>query len=348
MEILKRFTALGQRGGQVSPLGQTARLRRRVAQLEAEAKIAERLASYDDGGPAKDRRYRFIASQAADFALRTLCRSCKVSGSAYYAWATRAHSGPSVALLEEARLANLIWDVFWAARGRYGSPRVTAELWRQGVKANHKTVEALMAELGLQGLSGRRKVLTTRRDPKAVPAPDLVQRNFSADGLNELFVGDVTYIPTDEGFCFLASVLDTCSRRLVGWSVQAHMRTSLCTDALLAAAGLRGKTALAGAVFHSDHGCQYTSEQYARVCDTLGITQSMGSVGDSYDNAMAESFFSSLKRELVDDGHFRSMAEARLAVFEWIVWYNRKRLHSSLGYLPPEEFEEQLRDQQAA
>ena len=191
-------------------------------------------------------------------------------------------------------------------------------------------------------------MLTTRRGPKAVPAPDLVQRNFSADGLNELFVGDVTYIPTDEGFCFLASVLDTCSRRLVGWSVQAHMRTSLCTDALLAAAGLRGRSSLTGAIFHSDHGCQYTSEEYREVCERLGITQSMGSVGDSYDNAMAESFFSSLKRELVDASRFRTIAEARLAVFQWAVWYNRERLHSSLGNVPPEEFEEQFKDQQAA
>jgi len=145
----------------------------------------------------------------------------------------------------------------------------------------------------------------------------------------------------------LATVLDVHSRRLVGWSLQAHMRTSLCTDALLAAAGLRGRD-LAGATFGSDRGCQYTSEEYAGACERLGITQSMGSVGDSYDNAMAESLFSSLKRELVDVCHFKTIAEARLEVFEWVIWYNRKRLHSSLGYLTPEEFEEQFWDQQAA
>ena len=178
---------------------------------------------------------------------------CGVSRSAYYAWAARGDE-PTEAVLEEAYLANLVWGTYWAPRGRYGSARVCAELWRQGVQANHKTVEALMAALGLQGLSGRRKLRTTRQGPRAAPAPDLVQRDFSADAPNQLYVGDITYIPTDEGYCFLASVLDVSSRLLAGWSLQAHMRTSLCTDALLAALGRRGS--LAGATFHSDRGCQ--------------------------------------------------------------------------------------------
>lgn len=181
-----------------------------------------------------------------------------------------------------------------------------------------------------------------------MPARDLVQRDFRADGPSKLLVGDITYVPTDEGYCFLASVLDVWSRRLVGWSVQPHMRASLCTDALLSAAGLRGRAALSGAVFHSDHGCQYISEEFNKACEGLRITQSMGSVGDSYDNAMAESFFASLKRELVDVTHFRTIAEARLAIFEWVIWYNRQRLHSSLAHRPPEEFEELFNDQQAA
>ena len=210
-------------------------LRRRVAELEAEAEIAARLASYDDGGPGVERKYRFIRAEAASFTVTALCRVTNVSRSAYYVWATKA-GGLRLAMLEEAHLANLVWDVFWANRRRYGSPRVTEALWRQGIKVNHKTVEVLMAALGLQGLSGRRKLKTTRQDPKAAPAPDLVKRDFSAAEPNKLLVGDITYIPTGEGYCFLATVLDVWSRRLIGWSLQAHMRTTLCTDALLGAA----------------------------------------------------------------------------------------------------------------
>ena len=320
-------------------------LRRRVADLEAEAEIAARLASYDDGGPGVERKYRFIAAEAANFAVTTLCRVTRVSRSAYYAWAAKA-DGPSLAMLEEAHLANLVWDVFWANRRRYGSPRVTEELWRQGIKVNHKTVESLMAGLGLQGLCGRRKLKTTRQDPKAAPARDLVKRDFSAAEPNKLLVGDIrSYPPLRATASWRRS--STCAAG--AWS--AGRSKPICAPPCAATPSWPRPAfgaGLAGATFHSDRGCQYTSGDYAIVCDRLRITQSMGSVGDSYDNAMAESFFSSLKRELVDVSHFSTIAEARLEVFEWVIWYNRKRLHSSLGYLTPEEFEEQFNDQQAA
>ena len=285
------------------------------------------------------------AAEAANFAITTLCRVTKVSRSAYYAWAAKA-DGPSLAMLEEAHLANLVWDVFWANRRRYGSPRVTEELWRQGIKVNHKTVESLMAGLGLQGLSGRRKLKTTRQDPKAAPAPDLVKRDFSADEPNKLLVGDITYIPTAEGYCFLATVLDVCSRRLLGGRSKPICAPPCAPTPSWPRPGCGAGPGRCHLSFRP--GCQYTSGDYAVVCERLGITQSMGSVGDSYDNAMAESFFSSLKRELVDVSHFNTIADARLEVFEWVIWYNRKRLHSSLGYLTPEEFEERFNDQQAA
>ena len=157
-----------------------------------------------------------------------------------------------------------------------------------------------------------------------------------------------TYIPTGEGWLFVASVLDVCTRLIVGWSIADHLRTELCTDAMAAAAATRGRRSFAGTVFHSDHGCQYTSAEFKACCERMGIVQSMGTVGDSYDNAMAESLWSSLKRELVDDAYFATKEEARLAIFEWIAWYNTERLHSSLDYMSPREYEEFWQDQQAA
>jgi putative transposase len=294
------------------------------------------------------RVYRFIDSQRTTFPTKTLCRVCEVSTSSFYEWAAAQAAGPDAATLEEACLANHIHDVWTASRRRYGVPRVTAQLWREGVKVNRKRVARLMCLVGIQGIRGRRKMVTTRRDPNATPAADLVHRHFEQLRLDQLYVGDITYIPTAEGFCYLAGVLDACSRRMVGWSIAGHMRTELVADALRMAALTRGVDTLQGLIFHSDHGSQYTSEEYRDLCTELRITQSMGTVGDSYDNAMAESAWASLKRELVYETHFATIEEARVFVFEWILWYNRTRLHSSLGYVPPVEFEEQLMARQAA
>lgn len=284
--------------------------------------------------------YRFVRAQKADFDVTTLCRVCAVSRSAYYVWEKSTAAGPSDRLVAEAYLANRIYDIWRASRGRYGVPRVTAALWRQGTSVNPKKVARIMAELGICGIHGRRKVKTTRADKHAAKAIDLVERDFSAERPDELWVGDLTYIPTDEGWVFLASVLDVFSRRLLGWSLASHMRTELCTDALKMAAATRGRARFSGTVFHTDHGCQYTSADFQRTCHSMGIVQSMGTVGDSYDNALAESFWASLKRELTDAQHFTTKQEARRAVFEWIMWYNNDRLHSSLGYVPPVEFEQ--------
>ena len=232
------------------------KLRRRVRTLADEAEIARRLAAFDERGRQRERVYRFIAIEAANFPVATLCRVARVSRSAYYAWAAKGE-GPDDALVEEAVLANRIYDIWRSSRRRYGAPRVTAALWRAGQQVNEKKVARLMGELGVAGICGRRKVRTTTRDPSHRPAEDLVERDFSADRPDELWVGDVTYIPTDEGWLYVASVLDVFSRRLVGWSIASHLRTELCLDALGAAAATRGRARFAGTVFHSD---------YAEVC----------------------------------------------------------------------------------
>jgi len=291
--------------------------------------------------------YAFVDAQKTDFTITTLCRVCAVSTSGYYSWTHRTAPGPRSddVVLERIRAAHR------ASRGRYGAPRITAQLARDGVAVNHKRVERLMARNGLVGCCGRKKVRTTVRDPAAVLAGDLVERHFEQTTLDTLWVGDATYIPTDEGWLYLATVIDACSRRLLGWSLTDHLRTELCLDALHAAVGTRGGPAhIGGVIFHSDHGCQYSADAYRDACTELGVTQSMGTVGDSYDNAMAESFFASLKRELVDDEHFATRTEARAAVFEWLIWYNTDRLHSALQYRPPVEYEQHLihHQQQAA
>ena len=293
------------------------------------------------------RIFTFVAAQKAEFPVRTLCRVCKVSTSGFYAFESRRAAGPTATKLAKDDVARHVARVHKSSRRRYGSPRVTAQLAREGIVVNHKAVEREMARQGLAGRSARRKIRTTRRDPTKVPAADLVKRDFTRTSTNELWIGDATYIPTDEGWCYLATVIDACSRRLLGWSITDHLRTELCLDALVAAVATRGgrRHLPRGVIFHTDHGTQYTADAFQKACHSLHITQSMGTVGDSYDNAMAESFFSSFKREVVDGEHFATRSDARREIFTWLNWYNASRLHSSLEYRSPIEYEEQLTTQ---
>jgi putative transposase len=197
----------------------------------------------------------------------------------------------------------------------------------------------------LAGVAGchRRRVRTTRRDPARPSAPDLVQRTFSASTPNQVWVADLTYVPTQQGFVFLAVVLDAYSRRVVGWSMAAHLRTELVVAALDMA--LQHRRPLAGVIHHSDHGSQYTSAAFQERCRQLGVRSSMGSVGDCYDNALAESFFATLECEVLARTAFRTHAEARTALFDYIeIFYHRQRRHSTLGYLSPEGFERRLQE----
>jgi len=263
-----------------------------------------------------------------------MCRVLGVSTSGYYAWQKRPASRRAQ---EDGVLLRQIRTIHETSRQSYGVPRVHRELHEDGVAVGRDRVARLMRRAGLRGISRRRFVTATLRDEAARPAPDLVQRRFKAGGSNQLWVADITYVPTWAGFLYLAVVLDVWSRKVVGWKMATHLRTELVLDALHMAIQQRRPTSV---IHHSDQGCQYTSVTFGKRCEQLGVRPSMGSVGDAFDNAMAESFFATLECELLDRTRFETQAEARLAIFEWIeAWYNPRRRHSSIEYLSPNEFE---------
>ena len=276
-----------------------------------------------------------MKAHQAEFPVHAMCRVLRVSTSGFYAWQDRPESARAAAngeLLERIR-------VLHAASDRtYGMPRIRADLEDEGVVASRKRIARLMRHGKLRGVSRRRGyIVTTERDGKRRPAPDLVKRRFLVDGPNQLWVADMTYIPTWAGFIFLPMVLDVWSRRVVGWAIGERMTTDLVLDALNMALQQRDAK---GVIHHSDQGSQYTSVAFGQRCQSMGVRPSMGTVGDAYDNAMAESFFASLECELLDRRSFQTKTEARLAVFTWIEgWYNPRRCHSALGYKSPINFE---------
>src|SRR6202171_1046263 len=271
-----------------------------------------------------------------------MCRILGVSPSGYYAWVKRPTSARA---LRDAGLTAKICAAHAASKGTYGAPRLRIDLAEAGIRVSRKRVARLMRRAGLAGVSRRRSTVTTVRDG-ARQAPDLVDRNFTADKPNMLWVADITYIPTWAGFLYLAVVLDAFSRRIVGWSMAATLHTQVVLDALDMALWQRRP---GGGIHHSDQGSQYTSIEYAKRCREARVRPSMGSVGDAYDNAMAESFFATLECELLARSRFKMQAEARNAVFAFIEgFYNPRRRHSSLGYLSPAEFERRHRERAAS
>lgn len=229
------------------------------------------------------------------------------------------------------------------SKGCYGARPIHEELRDEhNIRVGCKRVARLMREAGLQGVTPKAFVCTTQSDGVDVRA-DLVERQFRASAPDQLWVADVTYIPTWAGFLYLAIVLDVFSRKIVGWTIESHLRTELVLQALNAAIAQRQPQLV---VHHSDHGCQYTSYAFGKRCQEMNVVPSMGSVGDAYDNAMAESFFATLEREVLNRRHFKTQAEARMAIFEWIEgWYNLHRRHSALGYLSPNNFERRMSQQ---
>jgi len=264
-----------------------------------------------------------------------MCRLLGVAVSAFYGWRSRSRSQRA---LEDEVLTQQIKTIFWWSRGTYGAPRVYEELKAKGTATARKRIARLMHENQLRGASRRKWTTTTVRARDSRPAPDLVNRTFEASGPNQLWVADITYIPTLAGFLYLAIVMDVWSRRIVGWSMQSHLKTSLVLEALQMAYERRRPSS--GLIHHSDQGCQYTSIEFGSRCRKYGIRPSMGTVGDCYDNAMCESFFATLECELLERYRFRIAQEARAAVFSFIEgWYNSDRRHSSLGYLSPSQYE---------
>jgi putative transposase len=274
-----------------------------------------------------------VSENQAAFPIATMCRLLGVSPSGYYAWTKRQPSRRSqtdAALVVEIRAAHM------ASRGIYGAPRIHVDLAAKGIRVGRKRVARLMSVAGLAGVSRRKFVHTTVKG-SGRQAPDLVDRNFTAERPNLLWVADITYIPTSAGFLYLAVVLDACSRRIVGWSMATTLATRLVLDALNMALAMRRPK---GVIHHSDQGSQYASIEFGHRCREAGVRPSMGSVGDAYDNAMCESFFATLECELLDRRRFKTQAEARIAVFEFIEgFYNPRRRHSSIGYLSPIDYE---------
>jgi len=284
-----------------------------------------------------------VKANQAEHRVKTMCRLLGVSRSGYYDWLTRE---PSPRAVRDAELTEKIRAAHAESRGTYGSPRIHVDLVEEHKeRVGRKRVARLMRAPGLVGVSRRKMVRTTQRSG-ATAAPDLVERDFSADGPDRLWVADITYVPTHAGFLYLAVVIDAWSRRVVGWSMDSHMRHDLVLAALDMAITRRKP---AQVIHHSDHGAQYTALAFGKRCEVFGVRQSMGSVGDCFDNAMAESFFASLECELIDRSILRSRDQARRALFDFIEgWYNPRRRHSALGYLSPVNFERQLRHAQAA
>ena len=287
-------------------------------------------------------RFRFVAAEKASYPVARLCRVLGVSASGFYAWLKRPPAPRAVA---NAALTERIRTVHARSRGTYGAPRVHAEL-RDSGPVGRKRVAHLMRAAGLVGCRPRGVRRTTIPDP-GPRTDDLVRRDFRPADLDRLWVADITYVRTDEGWLYLAAVLDACSRRVVGWSLADHLRTELALDAL--AMALAGRHPAPGLIHHSDRGTQYLAGAYADCLGERHLRQSVGAPGTCWDNAVAESFFATLKTELLHRQAWATRQQARTAIFEYIeAFYNRQRRHSTLGYLSPAAFEDRYHRQAVA
>jgi putative transposase len=290
-------------------------------------------------------RFRCVDDQkAAGFPVTAACEAAGVSTSGYYDWCGREAAGPTERQRAEAELVAWMREIFDASDGNYGVPRMHDELRRAGLVVNEKRVRRLMRLHGMAGRCRRRRCRTTFPGPDGYLIPDLIDRRFEPGAPDVAWCQDITYIPTGEGWLYLASVLDLGSRRLVGYSMADHMRTRLVLDALgMAVTARGGDHTVTGVIAHADRGSQYTSNDYLEFCHVRQLRPSVGRTGVCWDNAVAESFWESLKRECIQQRMFATRAEARRAIFRWINWYNTSRLHTGLNGIPPAEWEQQYR-----
>ena len=286
-------------------------------------------------------KFAFIRTHASEYPVVRMCHVLGVSKAGYYAWRIRPQSRRKCL---DLRLKLEIRAVHRASKRRYGSPRVHDELRDQGIRCGKKRVARLMREDGLRANKARRFRVTTNSDHTHVVAPNLLNRRFAVEavgGVNQVWVSDITYVPTRAGWLYLAVVLDLASRRIIGWAMKNTLEACLATDALTMA--LWGRKPGRDLLHHSDRGVQYASGEYQALLNEHGITCSMSRKGDCWDNAVAESFFATLEWELIEDSDWHTHEEARQAIFDYIeIWYNRQRRHSSLGYTTPAAYEKQL------
>lgn len=288
-------------------------------------------------------RYAFIQQQAARLPVRTMCRLLEVHPSGYYAWrTTRRKASSCQRAARKLQLIESIRRVHEQSDGRYGSPRVHQALKKQGVVCSRKQVARLMRQEQIRSTRHRRfRVRTTDSNHEHPPAANLLDRQFAQETINQAWVSDITYVATDEGWLYVASVMDLCSRRIIGWSTADHLRAELATQALSMA--IRARCPGVGLVHHSDRGVQYACGEYQTILERHGIRCSMSRSGNCYDNASMESFFKTFKVELVYQEQYATREEARKSIHAYIeVFYNRQRLHSSLGYCSPVEYEAEL------
>jgi transposase InsO family protein len=280
--------------------------------------------------------YRFIEQHRNIWPVRVQCQVLEVSASGYYDWRDR---GLSLRAVANQNLLHDIQRIHWDSHKRYGSPRVHAALKAEGQRIGRARIEKIMRHNDLRAISKRRVRITTTDSKHNLPvAENILDRNFSALGPNEKWCSDITYIPTDEGWLFLATILDLYTRKIVGWAMRDHMRTELVLAALMM--GIQRQRPGPGLIHHSDRGSQYASDDYRQALIDAEMVQSMSRKGNCWDNAPAESFFHTLKTELVHHRHYTTREEAKRDIFTYIEgYYNRQRIHSSLGYLTPEQME---------